>query len=184
MQNQAQPLSSTPSLSPPPTVNPRPPVVSRTSRGLGAIPTSQQAFNSFNSPPLSRPSLSSQTPRSSVGSSPLASQAPSRPSTSNAPAPNYNISFNHTPVMSAQPPVMQTTPLAPAMPAMSSMSSMSSMPSMSTIPLMSATTAQPLAPASMGSILAPSKPTQPTWSANGNSKTLSKDDWGDFDPLS
>ncbi|EMD38567.1 hypothetical protein CERSUDRAFT_64821 [Gelatoporia subvermispora B] len=40
------------------------------------------------------------------------------------------------------------------------------------------------APAAMGSMLAPSRPAQPQWSGSSNStKQLSKDDWGDFDPL-
>ena len=36
---------------------------------------------------------------------------------------------------------------------------------------------------SMGGLLAPSKPAQPQWSGAGGAKQLSKDDWGDFDPL-
>lgn len=37
---------------------------------------------------------------------------------------------------------------------------------------------------SMNSVLAPSKPAQPQWpGTTGTTKQLSKDDWGDFDPL-
>ena len=35
-----------------------------------------------------------------------------------------------------------------------------------------------------GGILAPSKPPQHMWPTPGTTKQLSKDDWGDFDPLS
>ncbi|KAI0703573.1 other/SCY1 protein kinase [Cytidiella melzeri] len=168
-------MPSSPPTSPPPTTVSRPATLPNPSRGLGAIPTTQTSFNSFSTPPMSRPSLASQTPRTSMTtSSPLVPQALPRTSTSTASAPNYNINLSTTPVVQA--PVMQFTSLAPAVPALPTMSTMSTMPAMAPQP--------PFAPPSMGSILAPSKPAQPSWSANGTSKTLSKDDWGDFDPLS
>ncbi|KAG6833472.1 hypothetical protein H0H87_006044 [Tephrocybe sp. NHM501043] len=61
-------------------------------------------------------------------------------------------------------------------------------PSFGGLPPSSQTLSQPLsfsplvaAPPGMGSMLAPSKPAGPFW---GSSKPPSKDDWGDFDPLS
>jgi len=48
--------------------------------------------------------------------------------------------------------------------------------SMSTPPLFAS-------PPVMSSPLVPSKPSQPAWPSNGAPKQLTKDDWGDFDPL-
>ncbi|KAI0340500.1 kinase-like protein [Trametopsis cervina] len=159
--------SSPPSFSPPPSHAPRPAPVTRPTRGLGATSAPQASFSSFSPPPQSRPSLGSHTPRTSMAaSSPLVPQAAMQQPKSTIPAPNYNISLPPTPAV--QPSLMQ--PLAPAMPLMSAMPAISPQPVFQ--------------PASMSSILAPSKPAQPSWSTNGASKTLSKDDWGDFDPLS
>ncbi|KAF8228958.1 kinase-like protein [Tricholoma matsutake] len=49
-------------------------------------------------------------------------------------------------------------------------------------PQLPAVPALPITPLSPGGMLAPSKPAQPSWV--NSSKKLSKDDWGDFDPLS
>ncbi|KAI0811239.1 kinase-like protein [Irpex lacteus] len=167
-QAQAQLSPPPPSTSPQFTPTSRPAFSSRPSRGLGAIPTSQPSFNSFSPPPTSRPSLPSQPPRTSfTASSPLAPSTSSMTRTTTSSAPNYNISLSSTPVM--QSPPIQATPLAPSMPVMSAMPTMSPQPA--------------LTPAPMGNILMPSKPAQPNWSNNA-SKALSKDDWGDFDPLS
>lgn len=89
---------------------------------------------------------------------PSISSPPTQPSQRTAP--NYNISFS---TMSPSVPTMQ-----PSVPIMQ--------PSM-----------QPLTPQisrpGMGDLLTPSKPPQPSWGSAGASKQLSKDDWGDFDPL-
>ena len=163
----APPIQAQAQLSPPPSHVTRSSSSSRPPRGLGAIPTSQPSFNSFSPPLASRPSLASQSPRNSIVASPLAPTALPRTSLSAVPAPNYNISLSATPTM--QTPPMQAASFAPAMPMMPAMPAISPQPA--------------FAPAPMSNILTPSKPAQPNWS-NGASKTLSKDDWGDFDPLS
>lgn len=71
--------------------------------------------------------------------------------------PNYNI----------------TLPMAPIAPAPNPMFTVSSMPPAMSPSIMNNS---PM----MGTMLTPSKPAQPSWNTN---KT-SKDDWGDFDPLS
>ncbi|OCH95578.1 kinase-like protein [Obba rivulosa] len=52
------------------------------------------------------------------------------------------------------------------------------------VPMASSPPPPPFVPATMGSLLAPSRPAQPQWSGSSNAaKQLTKDDWGDFDPL-
>ncbi|KAI0094049.1 other/SCY1 protein kinase [Irpex rosettiformis] len=159
-------LSPPPSISSPPLHASRSAPLSRPPR-LGATPASRPSLNSYSTPPISRPPLAPQTPWASMAASPLVPGTIPRASLSTAPAPNYNISLAATPVMQA--PLMEATPIAPTMPVMSAMATMSPQPAFT--------------PTSIGSILTPSKPAQPSWS-NGASKALSKDDWGDFDPLS
>ncbi|KAG6854961.1 hypothetical protein C0991_009784 [Blastosporella zonata] len=86
--------------------------------------------------------------------------------------PNYNISL---------------APAATTNGAQSHTASPAAMPSFGGFQAAPPPPSQPLsftplvaAPPGMGSMLAPSKPLAPTW---GSSKPPSKDDWGDFDPL-
>jgi SCY1-like protein 2 len=46
------------------------------------------------------------------------------------------------------------------------------------------TTPLAAAPPAMGALLTPSRPAQPPWPGSSAPKQLTKDDWGDFDPLS
>lgn len=146
-------------------LNTRPSPATRSSRGLGATPVSPTSFHpsAFSPPPQSRPSLSTPARSSLSTAAPLTPQTLQRPvmQQSIAPAaPNYNISLPPA-------PVMHSTPMAPAI---------SPTPAMSTMP------SPPLFAANMGGVLAPSKAPPSSWSTNGT-KQLSKDDWGDFDPL-
>ncbi|OAX40509.1 kinase-like protein [Rhizopogon vinicolor AM-OR11-026] len=143
--------------------------VSRPSRlGAKPIPTTTFDKSAFTSPiPQSgqpdrilTPPLQPQRPTSYTFPSPPLS-SPQKP--------NYNISFSD--VAPTAPSTITPTPryipssytsLQPTSPAFS----------MSSPPLHAS-------PLSMGSILAPSQPARPTTAT----KPISKDDWGDFDPL-
>lgn len=159
---QSQSLPSSPKFTNPGIGMSSKPTSSRPSR-LGANPVPSTSFNSsaFSVPTESRPSLGS---RSTLATSTpfVVPTPPLQPTISafHAPAPNYNISLNPTPLM----PMTSSPPLVPQGPSMGSMSNMGG----------------------MGGILAPSKPSQPSWpttAATSAPKQLSKDDWGDFDPL-
>ncbi|KAE9407078.1 hypothetical protein BT96DRAFT_954642 [Gymnopus androsaceus JB14] len=140
---------------------------------------SQSSTNSFTSPPppTQRVSSLSAIPPLSSSNAPSSFMAPLQPTISsfapmNPPQPipplsggpqqpqkpNYNISLpSMTPVAPAPNPMFGVSSIPPAMsPSIMGNSSM------------------------MGTMLTPSKPAQPAWNAN----KASKDDWGDFDPLS
>lgn len=160
--------------SPPATLSSRPTPVSRPSRGLGATPVPVSSFNSaaFSSQ-QNRPSLGGSTrsslSTSSASLSPRALQPPPVSSNAFSNAPNYNISLPPAQIMPSAP--MVPTPAPPMVPAAPTL------PAMSSPPLFAAP--------SIGNVLTPSRPAQPTWPGTTSSggKQLSKDDWGDFDPL-
>lgn len=143
--------------------------VSRPSRlGAKPIPTTSFDKSAFISPVL----YSSQPDR--ISTPPLQPQRPTGytippPPLSSPQKPNYNLSFsdiNSTTLSTITPAPRYIpssyTPLQPASPA---------------FPVPS----PPLhaSPLSMGSILAPSQPARPTTAT----RPISRDDWGDFDPL-
>ncbi|GJE86963.1 other/SCY1 protein kinase [Phanerochaete sordida] len=161
----SQPVSSSPQISP----ASRPTPASRSSRGLGAtpVPFNTSAFTQTQT----RPSLGSARSSLSTSSS-LAPQIPAQPPQHSqgfaAPAsgPNYNISLPAAPIMPSAP-MVPSAPLQPMQPML---------PAVSSPPLFAAP--------SVGSLMTPSRPPQPAWpGGNAGSKQLSKDDWGDFDPL-
>lgn len=91
--------------------------------------------------------------------------APSQPTfssfatTGTPPVPAYNAAPNYNITLPTSPPLQPTTSASPPPPFFA-------------------------AQMSMNSVLAPSKPAQPQWPGTaGTTKQLSKDDWGDFDPL-
>ncbi|KAG1749082.1 kinase-like domain-containing protein [Suillus paluster] len=144
------------------------PLVSRPSR-LGAKPVPSTSFekSAFTSPSL-HPSLPNR-----ISSPPAQPQRLTNytmpPPLSSPQKPNYNISFSD--IAATSPSTIASvpnytpssyTPLQPTSPAFS----------MSSPPLHAS-------PLSMGSILAPSQPYRPTTAT----RPISKDDWGDFDPL-
>ncbi|KAH9842331.1 other/SCY1 protein kinase [Rhodofomes roseus] len=135
--------------------------LNRQSRGLGAKPISSSAFNAtpFDSSPMSAPA---QHRTSLSGSAPMQPTALSF-TPSQVSAPNYNISLTATPPLTSMSTLPLTSMGAPPM-------------TMSTPPLFAS-------PPSMSAPLVPSRPAQPSWSSNGTQKQLTKDDWGDFDPL-
>ncbi|KZT74196.1 kinase-like protein [Daedalea quercina L-15889] len=157
-QSQVQILPSSPQLSTMRT-NSSKGTLSRQSRGLGAKPIPSTSFNCapFDSSPMSAPAR----PGLSLSGSLSMQQTTSSFTSSHAPAPNYNISLTAAPPLTS----MSTPPL----------NSMGGVPmNISTPPLFAS-------PPSMSAPLVPSKPAQSSWS-NGP-KQLTKDDWGDFDPL-
>ncbi len=165
-----QSLPSSPKSSSPPYAPHKPPI-SRSSRGLGSTPLPASSFStsafqtpleprtslSTSSPIQQRPRLSGQTlhPRSSLSVAP-----PLVPQQS---SPNFS-----TPTSAFQAPKpnynisLTATPMIPTM---------SSPPVFNQVPPLS------------GGILAPSNPLQPTWPTGGTTRQVTKDDWGDFDPL-
>ncbi len=174
LQQESQSLPSSPRIANPPSNSySRPTPTPRMSRGMGATPISASSYNAsmFTPPPQSRPSLPTQSRSSLATSPPLMPQtsqqtAPSSgyAAQSQSSAPNYNISLSSVPVVSqaaSMAPIMPTQPMVP---------------SMASPPLFAAS--------NMTSVLAPSKLSQPSWStASNHPKQLTKDDWGDFDPL-
>ncbi|PSR71142.1 hypothetical protein PHLCEN_2v12988 [Hermanssonia centrifuga] len=174
LQQESQSLPSSPRIANPPANSfSRPTPTPRMSRGMGATPISASSYNAsmFTPPPQSRPSLPTQSRSSLATSPPLMPQtsqqtAPSSgyAAQSQSSAPNYNISLSSVPVVShaaSMAPIMPTQPMVP---------------SMASPPLFAAS--------NMTSVLAPSKLSQPSWStASNHPKQLTKDDWGDFDPL-
>ncbi|KAJ3559888.1 hypothetical protein NM688_g66 [Phlebia brevispora] len=171
-QQQSMSLPSSPLAANSPPQHTRPHAITRSSRGLGATPISSSSFNSsaFSPPTQSRPSLFTPARSSLSASNPLNPQPQRQPTLSQSqapPAPNYNISLPPAPIMSSAS-MAPMTPLA------------SSGPMASVMPTPAA---PPVFATNMGGILAPSRPAQPSWPTNGTAKQLSKDDWGDFDPL-
>ncbi|KAH9854071.1 kinase-like protein [Lenzites betulinus] len=155
IQPQPQSLPSSPKISS--MLNPHAPRLSasRTTTGLGATRLPSNSFNTSIFPPSPSPGFAA-APTPQV-STPVMAPAPSTfssfASTHTPPAPNYNITLP------------QATPMQP---------------------MQSASPPPPFfaAQMSMNSVLAPSKPAQPQWPGTaGTTKQLSKDDWGDFDPL-
>ncbi|KAG6909833.1 hypothetical protein DXG01_015106 [Tephrocybe rancida] len=134
------------------------------------------------SPPQSRHSLTASTshiPQRLAPAAPLTYSQPLAPAqkpsytlpppmTPPQQKPNYNISLAPSISNQASSPAI--------MPSFGGFSAAPQAPSqpLSFTPLVAA-------PPGMGSMLAPSKPPGPAW---GSSKPPSKDDWGDFDPLS
>ncbi|KAI0781099.1 kinase-like protein [Trametes elegans] len=156
MQPQTQSLPSSPKIQS--SLNPHATrsSLSRTP-GLGAqrIPSSSLTSSIF--PPDSSPAPSFAAPPKPQSPATSFSQPASAFASLGAPnpppAPNYNITLPQ-----AQP-LQPTTSTSPPPPFFA-------------------------AQMSMNSVLAPSKPAQPQWpGAAGTTKQLSKDDWGDFDPL-
>lgn len=140
-----------------------------TSYNLSTQKPAPQTRPSF--PPQQRSSLSSTiVPQTQ---SPIVPAAPMVPSS----GPNYNISLSQAaPMQPLQPSFSALPPMQPSFTTQTM--APSNPPTFSSPPLM----APMMAPA-MSSVLTPSRPPQPAWPANGGSKALSKDDWGDFDPL-
>ncbi|KAA1474848.1 other/SCY1 protein kinase [Dentipellis sp. KUC8613] len=166
----------------------RPPAV-RPGRALGAKPVPSTSFNvsafsSVSSAPHSpRSSLGTTNsfmqplqPSNTGGSYGVSSSSFSQPQT--APKPNYNISLSDLASSAPQRPAFQQTqpvqqPQAPNY----NLSFATMAPSQPAAP-------PPAGFSGMGDLLTPSKPQQPSWGGGGTNKQLSKDDWGDFDPLS
>lgn len=169
----SQSVSSSPQASPGGSSRPMP--ASRSSRGLGATPMPASTFNaaafthSQNRPSLgsARSSLSSASTLAPQSSAQLPQPAQGFSAPTNGP--NCNISLPPAPIVPSAP-VAPSAPLQPLQPMQ---------------PMQPAVSSPPLfAAPSIGGVLTPSKPSQPTWSgSNAGPKQLSKDDWGDFDPL-
>lgn len=139
-----------------------------TSYNLSTQKPAPQTRPSF--PPQQRSSLS-QTQSPIVPAAPMA--APMVPNS----GPNYSISLPQAaPMQPLQPSFSALPPMQPSFTTQSM--APSNPPTFSSPSLMAPT----MAPA-MSSVLTPSRPPQPAWPTNGGSKVLSKDDWGDFDPL-
>ncbi|KAI0637126.1 kinase-like protein [Trametes polyzona] len=157
LQPQTQSLPSSPKI--PSALNPNASrqSASRTTTGLGATRVPSNSFNSSIFPP-DPSSASAAAPKPQVFAPVMAPSQPSfssfaAPTTNVPPAPNYNIT------LPAATPMQPTTSASPPPPFFA-------------------------AQMSMNSVLAPSKPAQPQWpGTSGTTKQLSKDDWGDFDPL-
>ncbi|KAI0807175.1 other/SCY1 protein kinase [Fomes fomentarius] len=133
--------------------------LSRPGPGLGATRISSTSFNpsvfssSSPAPAPMAPPIAPMQPTLSAFNA-----APQAPSYNTGPAPNYNITLPSAQPVPSMQPLQPTTSASPPPFFASQMS--------------------------MGSVLAPSKPAQPQWSgSSGAPKQLSKDEWGDFDPL-
>ncbi|KAH9930992.1 uncharacterized protein B0H18DRAFT_1116681 [Fomitopsis serialis] len=151
-----------PAISPPPAVmQPSQPSQPQTQSLPSSPRLSTTRINSAAKGTLNRQSrgLAPAQHRPSLSSGTMQAATPSFMS-SQAPAPNYNISLTATPPLTSMSSPPLTSMGAPAM-------------TMSTPPLFASSP-------SMSAPLVPSKPAQPSWSMP---KQLTKDDWGDFDPL-
>ncbi|CDO70745.1 hypothetical protein BN946_scf184798.g60 [Trametes cinnabarina] len=152
-QTQTPSLPSSPKISSALNPNASRPSMSRPTQGLGGVRVPSSSFNPSIFPSDTPPTSSAPKPLSAI--SVMGSQ-PSFSSATPAAAttgPNYNITL---------PPAQPMRPTSTASPP---------------LPFFAAQM-------SMNSVLAPSKPAQPQWPGSTNSaKQLSKDDWGDFDPL-
>jgi SCY1-like protein 2 len=157
--------------------------VSRPSRlGAKPIPTASFDSSSFTSPVMqssrsdssgfTSPIMQSSRP-DRILTPPLQPQRPTSymipPPPSSPPKPNYNFSFSD--ITATTPSTITPTPryipssYTPLQPTSSAFS-------MSSPPLHAS-------PLSMGSMLVPLQPARPTTAT----RPISKDDWGDFDPL-
>ena len=169
---QTQSLPSSPKISS--SLNPHASrsTLGRPGPGLGATRVPSTSFNTSAFTLDSSPSPST-APRPTMASAPSTGfmqptfsalapshSAPQGPSFNAAPAgPNYNITLPPAQPMQPMQPMQPTTSASPPPPFFASQMS-------------------------MGGMLAPSKPAQPQWpGSTGGPKQLSKDDWGDFDPL-
>ncbi|KAI0374727.1 kinase-like protein [Pilatotrama ljubarskyi] len=153
MQTQTHSLPSSPKISSALNPNASRSSMNRTAPGVGATRVASGSFPSHISSMDSSPAFAA-APKPQTPT-----MAPSQPTFSSLapthapPAPNYNITL--APVPSPQP----ASSASPPPPFFASQMS-------------------------MNSVLAPSKPAQPQWpGTTGTTKQLSKDDWGDFDPL-
>lgn len=139
-------------------------------RGLGAIPlnsnSSFSAASSQASAAQARSSLSGQTRSSLSMAPPIVPQKQSNPP--------FMAQSNTNLFQSPSPPTFQPT---------STPNYNISLSAAPIVPVATNPVFPTQAPPGMGSVLTPSKPAQPSWSTAGP-KQLSKDDWGDFDPLS
>ncbi|CCM03862.1 uncharacterized protein FIBRA_06012 [Fibroporia radiculosa] len=121
---------------------------------LGAVPLSSTSINSATfAPSFDSTPLATQPRSSTFGSSIMIQPMQSSPQ-----PPMTSISQTQVPNYN-----ITLTPTPP-------------MTSMTTPPIFAS-------PPSMTSTLVPSRPVQSTWPSSGSAKQLSKDDWGDFDPL-
>lgn len=132
--------------------------LSRPGPGLGATRISSTSYNPSafaSSSPAPAPMAPMQPTLSAFNAAPQALSYNAAP----PPAPNYNITLPSAQSVPSMQPLQPTTSASPPPPFFASQMS-------------------------MGSVLAPSKPAQPQWSgSSGAPKQLSKDEWGDFDPL-
>ncbi|TCD65416.1 hypothetical protein EIP91_002715 [Steccherinum ochraceum] len=156
----------------------------RTNTGF-ASPSTSYNLSTQKQPAQARPSFPAQQ-RSSLSTAPPLIPQQSAPQFTPAvqkSTPNYNLSL--APVTMPTTTTTMSPPLQPMQPMQPSFSTPVPTPSN---PMMFSS--QPLVPSgpatggvSMGGVMTPSRPSQPAWPTNGGSKPLSKDDWGDFDPL-
>ncbi|KAH9901229.1 kinase-like protein [Cubamyces lactineus] len=148
-----------------------------------SLPSSPKVSSALN-PNANRPSLS----RPSQGPGLGATRVPSNSFNSTMFPPDPRPAF-----AGASPPLSATPVMGATQRSFSSFAPANAPPNYNiTLP-----PAQPVPPASsasppppffaaqlsMNSVLAPSKPAQPQWTGTHTTKQLSKDDWGDFDPL-
>ncbi|OSD01672.1 kinase-like protein [Trametes coccinea BRFM310] len=177
------PAAQTPAFSPPvPQQAQRPspfvmsPIQQQQQNQSQSLPSSPKISSALN-PNASRPSMS--RPTQGLGATRVPSNSFNNSMFPSDPAPKP---LSAIPVMGGQssysPAAHATAPSAPNY-------NITLPPAQ---PMPPASTASPppffAAQMSMNSVLAPSKPAQPQWTGNTNStKQLSKDDWGDFDPL-
>ncbi|KAK7693292.1 hypothetical protein QCA50_002859 [Cerrena zonata] len=136
-------------------------------RGLGAIPLNSN--NSFSS--VSSQASTTQT-RSSLSSQARSSLSMAPPM---APQTQFNPQSNTSLFQTPSPPSFQPT---------STPNYNISLAAAPMVPVATNPVFPTQAPPGMGSVLTPSKPAQPSWGTGTGPKQLSKDDWGDFDPLS
>lgn len=189
---------ATPSPSPAPL---SPPIQAEPQRAPSAF-TAHQQTHSLPSSPKVPSSLNPQTPRStlgrpgpglgatrvpsSFGNSPsLLDSRPPAPVAPKPPAPNPPYQPSFTTLTPSNVPSQTSTSHQGFNTAPSGPNYNISLPPAQ--PLTSASPPPPLfaSQMSMSGLLAPSRPAQPQWPATASSgtKQLSKDDWGDFDPL-
>ncbi|KAI0721613.1 other/SCY1 protein kinase [Cerioporus squamosus] len=193
-------FSQTPAIQSPALSPPIPPQPQRTmstfTTQTQSLPSSPKVSSSLNPhasrSPLSRPGPGLGATRVSSSSfNPSALPLDSSASLSTAPNP-----MTSTPSMGLMQPSFPTLPPSHIAPQAPPFSAASSGPNYN-IALPPAQPIQPMQPTtstspppffasqmSMGGMLAPSKPQQSQWSGSSSGpKQLSKDDWGDFDPL-
>ncbi|KAI0361929.1 kinase-like protein [Trametes cingulata] len=163
-------------------------------------PPQPQRITPFPPPPIQAQTQSlPSSPKISSALNPNASRSPMNRTTPGLGAtrvPSSAFQSHVFPVDSSAALKPQTPIMAPSQPTFSSLAPANApsapnynitLPSVSPPqPTPSASPPPPFfaAQMSMNSVLAPSKPAQPQWpGSTGTTKQLSKDDWGDFDPL-